>query len=289
MGTGIDKKRLIICLLIWWVAIVILYGFVSSKQKNIKTQIVKNGVISLNEIAGKSGLYLLERDIKTLADIIDKATKQPDIIYVSILDHKNKIIAYNDHDQVLPKKGDDIAVKDSVWYWAGHTSSGEKAIFFSKDITFAGTRIGEIFIAFSAEKISRLKIVFTLAAIISLLLIASVLITIDLKGPGFVVNAIGELLRKKDTEPIGAYEGYGIECPMCGTKKQLSKEFIPVKTLDKFMLVRPAYNEDGSVDMFSCKGVMLDEIVRKDELGWLRRRMIYRCAEIIRKLAGDQR
>jgi hypothetical protein len=35
------------------------------------------------------------------------------------------------------------------------------------------------------------------------------------------------------------------------------------------------------------KGVNLREISRRDDLGWFRRQMIHRCADIIKKLSGD--
>jgi hypothetical protein len=99
--------------------------------------------------------------------------------------------------------------------------------------------------------------------------------------------ALGERIR-------GWTDGYAdlpddreMICPVCGSHKPLSKSFLLQANLDRYPVVRSTRIENGAAQLLLAKGVNLREISRREDLGWLRRQMIHRCADIIKKLSGD--
>jgi hypothetical protein len=57
--------------------------------------------------------------------------------------------------------------------------------------------------------------------------------------------------------------------------------------LNRFPVVRSAQKRNETAQFLRAKGVNLREISRRDDLGWFRREMIHRCADIIKKLSGN--
>lgn len=285
----ISKTRIFVLLIIWWVAMAVFYMVIVSKERVAEQQIFSYGVGTFNSLtAGGIGIPLLERDVQSLSSLVSKISEDEKILFVSVLDHKNKIIAYTDAAQLLPEKVRSTFKKEGVSYWTDKVEDGTKAYFFSQDITFSDVRIGEIFLAVSAEKPVILKRIFFTTAVITLLLLFLLVLAVD-KGLKNTISGLKKAVLEKD-EPSSekTADHYHITCPMCGSNKPLSKEFLILKSMDRFLLIRPFQNEKGSIRMIPAKGIMLDEITKRKDLGWLRQRMIFRCAEIIRKLAGDQ-
>ena len=76
-----------------------------------------------------------------------------------------------------------------------------------------------------------------------------------------------------------------IACPLCGTNKPFSQEVFNDINLERFRIIRSTNSELKPGGSDKSKDIFLSEIVRRKDLGWLKRQVIIRCIEIIKKLA----
>jgi len=162
------RKIFILCLLTWFVLCSVLYIVVHLWEKNRKSDLVKIGIAISKDISSQSGLPLLERKIDHLGRLIEGITEKPEVVFASIIDHRNKLIAYTDQDQFFTfskTKSDEL---EGVHYWNISDLNHQKVMNFSSEITFSGTRIGEVFISLAAEKMGLLRRSFFFFAILTL-------------------------------------------------------------------------------------------------------------------------
>ncbi len=283
----IKKTRWFTCLLIWWVVAVFFYLFIAAKETNLAGRATTTGIGIILETAKQAGLPLLDRDVQALTRLMQDVAKVIGVVNVSIIDHKNKIIAFTNPDQMLPMTSKAVQLKDGVSYWRHTLDGGAQAICFSSDITYAGTKIGEVFLAMDAGGTAGLTTAFFLTALFSFLVIVLVLLIIDFNGLHPLKTAIGERIRTWSGGGGVLPDGREVICPVCGSHKTLNRSFLLAANLDRYPVVRPARKENGATAQMPAQGVNLREISRSEDLGWLRRQMIHRCADIIKKLAGD--
>jgi len=283
----INKTRWFTCLLIWWVVAVFFYLFIAAQEKNRVGRVTTKGIKTVLANAQKAGLPLLERNVQALTRLTQDVAGVKGVINVSIIDHKNKIIAFTNPDQLLSMSSKAVQQKDGVSYWPHTLDDGTRTVCFSSDIVYSGTKIGEIFLAMDASGPAGLNTAFFLSAMVSFLLIVFVLLVLDFNGVHPLKAALGERIR-------GWTDGYAdlpddreMICPVCGSHKPLSKSFLLQANLDRYPVVRSTRIENGAAQLLLAKGVNLREISRREDLGWLRRQMIHRCADIIKKLSGD--
>lgn len=283
----INKTRWFTCLLIWWVVAVFFYLFIAAQEKNRAGRVTTKGIKTVLANAQQAGLPLLERNVQALTRLTQDVAGVKGVINVSIIDHKNKIIAFTNPDQLLSMSSKAVQQKDGVSYWPHTLDDGTRTVCFSSDIVYSGTKIGEIFLAMDASGPAGLNTAFFLSAMVSFLLIVFVLLVLDFNGVYPLKAALGERIR-------GWTDGYAdlpddreMICPVCGSHKPLSKSFLLQANLDRYPVVRSTRIENGAAQLLLAKGVNLREISRREDLGWLRRQMIHRCADIIKKLSGD--
>ena len=68
-------------------------------------------------------------------------------------------------------------------------------------------------------------------------------------------------------------------------RKPLSEGVFNEPRLDKALIIEALEHESGGGKFADSNGVTLSELSRRDDLSWIRRQVIFRCTEIIRKLA----
>ena len=81
-------------------------------------------------------------------------------------------------------------------------------------------------------------------------------------------------------------EKYIVTCPLCGTKKPVNSDLFNhsnpyEKSIAK--ISNPVHNPASQADL---KGIDLTEIAKHEDLNWIKRQVILRCAEIIQKLTA---
>jgi hypothetical protein len=283
----IKKTRWFICLFIWWVVAVFFYLFIAARDTSLMNQVRDKGLATVLESAKQAGLPLLERDLDSLTRLTQDVARLTGVVNISIIDHKNKIIAYTDPDQLLPISSKAVQLKDGTKYWPHILADGTQAICFSTDIVFAGTKIGEVFLAMDADGSAGLTTAFFLSALVSFLLIVFALLVIDFHGILPLKAAMVARIRAWTGADDELPDDREVICPVCGNHKPLNRSFLLQANLDRYPVVRSTRRENDTAQLLLAKGVNLREISRREDLGWLRRQMIHRCADIIKKLAGD--
>ena len=283
----IRKTRWFICLLIWWVAAVFFYLFIAAQENNRVGRVTATGINTVLLNAEQAGLPLLEQNVPALTRLAQDVARVKGVVNVSIIDHKNKIIAFTNPDQLLATSSKTAQQKEGVSYWPHKLDNGTRAVCFSSDIIYSGTKIGEIFLAMNASGSVGLTTTFFVSALVSFLLIVFILLVLDFQGVYALRSAIGERIRAWTAGDGDPSDDREMICPVCGSHKPLSRSFVLQANLERFAVVRSAQKENGAAQLLQLKGVNLREISRRDDLGWFRRQMIHRCADIIKKLSGD--
>lgn len=284
-AVGIKKSRLFLCVGIWWIVMAIVYLMISFKVEEIKKDITKTGVALLQEISDKISLPLLERDVNSLSKILQQVGKKPGVLFSSIVDHKNKIIAYTDISQLIPVKTENINRSDHISFWEASATDHNRIINFSTDVSYAGTKIGEIFLAFSANRINRIQHIFVLAASSSFIILVIVLAGLYFKSFKSIRDQLKTRYRPKVSYPTGFSEGCDIICPLCGEKQPFPREGFTAFNLDSFLITQSVQDKLDPGKFHPSRGIRLSEISNREDLTWLKRQVIFRCTEIIKKLA----
>jgi hypothetical protein len=283
----IKKTRWFASLFIWWVMAVFFYLFIAADQTKVTGDVTAFGIATVLDGATKAGLPLLERDVQALTQLAQEVAKVNGVVNVSIIDHKNKIIAFTNPDQILAFSSTAPERKDGVRFWPHTLADGTQAICFSSDISYAGTKIGEVVVVMNARGASGLYTIFFLTAMVSLFVIVFVLLIIDFRGIQPLKAAIREKIGYWMRGDGALQAGREVICPVCGSHKPLTRSFLLEANLDRYPVVVPSRVEDGAAQRLLAQGVNLRDISRREDLGWLRRQMVHRCADIIKKLAGD--
>ncbi|RZB36035.1 MAG: hypothetical protein SRB2_02540 [Desulfobacteraceae bacterium Eth-SRB2] len=284
---SVKKSRLFLCVAIWWLVVVIGYAIISFKIEKIKNHITQSGVALLHEVTGKISLPLLEHDVTSLRKILQDVEKRSGVSYASILDHKNKIIAYTDPNQLLPVKSDRVSSSDHVSFWEGSSNRRSRVINFSTDIIYAGTRIGKFYLSYSAVWINRIRYGFIIIAISIFIILVLVLTGLYSKGLRSITGALKTRYSSKVPFDLKIFENSNMSCPLCGAEQPFSRERFSDINLDKFLIVKSIQDGSNTVRFRPLKGIGLSEVSNREDLVWLKRQVIFRCTEIIKKLAVE--
>lgn len=272
-ASRLTGKTFILCLVAWFIICSILYVFVHLWEGNRRKDLVKIGVAISKDISSQSGLPLLERKIDHLGRLIEDITQKPEVVFASIIDHKNKLIAYTDQDQFFTfsrKKSDEL---EGVHYWRISNLNHQKVMNFSSEITFSGTRVGEVLISLAAENMGVLRRSFSFFSVLTLT--ALVLFFGIVRYRDFLVwwntkykqfNAPGEPL-------LGQQETDDFFCPLCSSPGFFSRGSCHMADLESFLLIK-SYSQTN-------KDVLLRDLARVKELSWLKKRIVAQCGKII--------
>ena len=281
-------KHLILLLCAWWIVCTVAYLFISLKINALQQTISRNGIASTRKLVQKAGLPLLERDMHMLSQMLDEIAGNPDIVYASIVDHKNKTIAYTSPGLLLPANRKKISSIDDVNVWEGRTRDRIRLMEFSADVAFSGTKIGEIYLAFSADAIVRLKNGFILAATASLCVLFLVFFGFYFKGSTRYAGYFSRLPGRqwKPSDPMGRYTQ--MTCPLCGVEKPVTPTRLNFADLDTQIIIHSAVDPSETHPVRPENGLTLAAIAARDDLGWLKTRVIIQCTEIIQKLAHSK-
>ena len=221
--------------------------------------------------SSRVSLPLLELDMPTLSALLTEATGNSDIVYAAIVDHKNNIIAYTNVELIMSIVKEGVRTFDQVSFWEGNSSDHKKIINFSSDVTYAETKIGEIYLAISASEIDKFKKLFGLGALSSFTVLLFVIIVLYYKKIRLIAIRLRAAYISQTCSSSAVAETICIVCPLCGTNQPFSRDVFNSK-------LKPEVSDKS-------KNIFLSEIDRRKDLGWLKHQVIVRCIEIIKKLA----
>ncbi|MBW1834147.1 MAG: hypothetical protein JRG74_06320 [Deltaproteobacteria bacterium] len=281
-----NRNRLILCLVVWWICIAVFYMITSIKISLVRKSINQSGVKMAGVFSSRAGLPLLELDMPTLSALLSEAAGNSDIVYAAIIDHKNNIIAYTNVELIMSTMNERARTVDQVSFWEGNSSDYKRIVNFSSDATYAGTKIGEIYLAISAAEIDKFEKRFGFVALSSFTIMLLVIIVLYFKELRSIVSKLRAAYRSQ-AGSRGVFAGTTcITCPLCGTNKPFSQEIFNCINLNRFRIIRSTNSELKPEGFDKSKDIFLSEIAKRKDLGWLKRQVIVRCIEIIKKLAA---
>ena len=251
-----------------WVLLAVTYAILTIQSQRKLGKLIDGGVEQVEDFAEKAGLPLLDQDINALHKMLKSVGDQPEVLYVSVVDHKNKIIAYTDAGRLLPERPEKVSRFHEVDTWRD-----KEAMVFSKPIIFAQTPIGEIRLALSLEPVNQPLKWFTGIAASALM----VLIVLFIGVHGRVsLQRISNWLRGRRPD----VDVHLLLCPLCGQKANHGARFRHSASMDNAPIIRISGNgaKNGS-------GLRLSDIGSNPKLTAVRDQMIRQCAEIIKRLA----
>lgn len=278
---SLTGKKIILCLVAWFVLCTGFYISIHIWESNRRQELVKVGVSISKDISSQSGLPLLERNIKLLSRIIEKITEKPEVVFASIIDHKNKIIAYTDQKQFFTLDRQKAGVLDGVHYWKISNPNHQRVMNFSSEVTFSGTRVGEVFISLATANIEQLKRSFVFFAVITLTLIMLFFLFGTVKYKDYLSRwkTLNTKLKSHKKPFLRDFSNSEISCPLCGNQENFSLNGFQMPDLERFPVLKKSSGTNNCV--------LLADIAKVEELSGLKRAIVVQCTDIINKIVAE--
>ena len=282
-----NKRVLTWCFLAWLMIVLVTYVIVRINVGRVKLNISQSGIAMATGFSNKVSLPLLERDMAMLSQSLHEARDDPSVVYAAIIDHKNNIVAYTNAELIMPvNKGGFARTIDRVSFWEGFAADQEKIFSFSTNVTYAGTKIGEIYLALSATEINQFNRRFSLITMSSFGVLLLLAVVLHFTHLTFTAKRSGGQEGPLAAEEVPLENMAHMACPLCGSHKPFTDEAVSRVNLDSFVFLRTGNGEREAARRSTSQGISLSEMGEREGLAWLKRQVIFRCTEIIRKLAA---
>lgn len=284
LGKRLSDRNLILLAVFWWLAMLIAYSVITLRVNQLNAQLRKSGVEITNAFSSRVSLPLLERNAQLIHSVLTDAAKQANVVYASVVDHRNKIVAFTGTGHLMPNMTDAARSEATVSMWEGGFASHAKILNFASDIIYAGTKIGEIFIGLSTPRSFQIRKQFIVLAVCSSLLLLF-LIALLRRQP-----IKTRLIRYFDAthsnaENISSAKENLIVCPLCGSQKSLSNRLFKRSNLDQFLKIGMSRQAARDANPIDLQKIDSNEQSKTKDFSTIRRQIILRCTEIINKLA----
>lgn len=284
-GNRLNTRHLIIGLVIWWLVMLLVYAILTLRVNRLKSNLRQSGVDITQEFSNLVSLPLLENNSQSIAKLLTDAASRTDVIYASVVDHRNKVVAFTGTGHLMPDMTEAARSVDKVSMWEGGFASHARNLNFVSDINYSGTKIGEIFIGLSTPETFQTRKQFIFIAVAScliLLLVVAVFRYQTIKE--FMIKYIDTKRPRAAMQPTA--DSTLINCPLCGTQQPLSRKLFKQSSLDKFMSTRDWKFDSNPGSDADSKRLPTQGPEKKGDLSWVKRQIILRCTEIINKLAA---
>lgn len=275
---------IIVCLLL----ITLAFSLTVARIDSIKDSIRDSGVVVTKELSQMIRIPLLEGNAKPILNIFYGAIKDRGILSGTVLNHRNEIVANVGEQATLLEDYALIQSIDQVSIWESKIDGREKIIRFSSDVSYDGTKIGEVYISISEHETSKIwnQFILTIALILLFLFTFT-----TIKFYKEIISRIGKLTTRTkswpDTRPeleVGFSKNDEI-CPLCGRRNNLSVEIFDHSYLENASSdISKPDDESFAVTEGDAEAIYPRELCKREDFSWLRRQMILRFSEIILKL-----
>ena len=282
-GNQLNNRYLILGLAAWWLAMLIVYSVITLRINNRKGELRESGVEITNEFSKLVSLPLLEKNSQSLHRLLTDAANKTDVIYASVVDHRNKVVAFTGTGHLMPDMTEGASSIEKVSIWEGGFASHARIVNFVSEITYGGTKIGEIFIGLSTPESFQAQKQFAVIAVSSSLILLLLVIIFRYQS---IRTFLGKYfnLSHSDSTMDSMSKRSGITCPLCGTQNASSDNLFSQSNLEKFLASGDSKRgaTDGDIAYSSKKNP--HKLAKTEDFSWIRRQIILRCTEIIRKL-----
>jgi len=284
-GDRLNTRHLILGLVIWWLVMLLVYAIFTLRVNSLKGELRQSGINITQEFSNLVSLPLLENNSASIAKLLTDAASRAGVIYASVVDHRNKVVAFTGTGHLMPDITEAARSVDRVSMWEGGFASHARILNFVSDITYGGTKIGEIFIGLSTPEMFQSRKQFILIAVISCLILLILVAVFRYQ----TIKAF--MIKYLDFNRSGAamettVNGTLVSCPLCGMQQPLSRRVFKQSSLDKFLSTGDWKLESNPGSNTDSKRLDSQEVGKKEDLSWIKRQIILRCTEIISKLAA---
>ena len=282
LGFRLNTRYIIYGIVIWWLAMLIGYAIITFRSDRHTGKLKASGIAITKEFSELVSLPLLEKNDLTIHSLLTDAASKKDVIYASVVDHRNKIIAFTGTGHLMPNMTDAAHSVEKVSVWEGGFSSHAKFLNFASDVIYADTKIGEIFIGLSTGETFRARSLFLIIAVLSCLALLVLILVFRYRSIG--ASAVNFNRSNSAIDPD--LNGSLVTCPLCGTYKPLSDKVFQHSNLDRFLTLGNSQDGPNAANVAHDKRINIEDLAKKEDLSWMRRQIIQRCTEIIKNLAA---
>ncbi|MDJ0804143.1 MAG: hypothetical protein QNI89_10245 [Desulfobacterales bacterium] len=275
-------------LVIWLLVLLASYLIMTFQLNRRNEDTRQRGITVTQELSDQIRVPLLEKDIPGVQALLRKAHKETDAIYASVSDHGGQIIAYTGAENFVPRTdgGQASSPSDDVAYLEGLLKSHQKVFRFTADVFFSGTRIGEVVMALSALDADRIRSGFQIAALIGVLIFILLFTAVQLVTRAERVNRMETELQAATAADATEERGITtIICPLCGAHKPFAPDVFRRTKFEKLVNVGSSKDTTGLNILADGEGIDLLALSHRKDLSGLKRQVIRRCLEIVRKLS----
>ncbi|NIQ39945.1 MAG: hypothetical protein GTN81_15370 [Proteobacteria bacterium] len=283
-GTGLNTHPSILTLVLWLIAMLVTYSIITIQIDRIKGRIRESGIQITLESSKLVSLPLLEKDVQTIQRVLFDAAKRSGVIYTSVVDHENQVVAFTGAEHLLTEMTGAARPIEKVAIWEGEFATYSKILNFASEVTYGGTKIGGILVGLSATEAFKIRKKFIIVAVSSALILLSVIIFVNFQSVRSIVGKFQDFNRASSVV-ASISEKSRVTCPLCGMQKALSYRVFNRRDLDRLLIIEASKYESGRGEPSGSKGIKLSELAKREDLSWIKRQVVFRCTEIIRKLA----
>ena len=177
------NRRLFLIIGICLVLIVTAYLLTIIRIELDNGRIRESGIEIAKELSRSVSLPLLGGNAQSIHSLLSYVAENKDITTVSVFDHRNEIIARVGAGESQPYSKDGGQSVSQVLIWESELASQKYMVSFSTDITYAGTKIGELYMEIPGAETSKIQNQFKIATVsVFLLLIVFVIALISFLG-----------------------------------------------------------------------------------------------------------
>ncbi len=284
----LKAQHLVAGLVIWLLLLLAAYLIMWFQLDRRNDATRQRGIAVTQELSDQIRLPLLEKNIPGVQALLREAHKETDAIYASVSDHGGQIIAYTGAEHFVPRTDGEAAAapSDDVAYLEGLLKSHQKVFRFTADVFFSGTRIGEVVMALSALDTDGIRSGFQMAALIGALAFTLLFVAVRFNTRIDRVNRMETQLQAATTsDESEARSITTVICPLCGTHKPFSQDVFRRTKFEKLVNVGSSKDTTGIDTLVDEDGIDLLALAHRKDLSGLKRQVIRRCLEIVKKLS----
>ena len=279
-GERLNTRYLIIGLAVWWLIMLIIYSVISLRINHHKGKLRDTGVEITNDFSKLVSLPLLERNSQSIHKLLTDAASKNDVVYASVVDHRNEVVAFTGTGHLMPDMTEAARSVDKVSIWEGGFASHARILNFVSEITYANTKIGEIFIGLSTPGSFKTQKRFAVIAVSSSLILLLLIIVLRYQA---IRTFMGKNLSHSTMTMDPLAKRSDITCPLCGTRNAPSDTLFSRSNIDKFLVVGDSTPSENAIDTADLSD-NTPRRTKNEDFKLIRRRIILHCTEIIKKL-----
>ena len=279
-------RHVIITLVVLGLVLGTAYIITAVRIDHAKNAVRNSGIDTISELSKLVSLPLLDSNAQTIHAMLVYAVKKTNMVHASVVNHQDEIVTFVGSEKVTPAIDLAVNSRGHVSFWEGELPDRMKIFGFASDVIYSGTKIGRIQIALSVEKLLRIRNQFIIVAVSSCLILLLLIAAIRYY-PGIWAIPVRRMNIDQRDQPLDiALKGSLVTCPLCGAQKPFSEKLFTRSNFGRLLIIKASTNKSGVNGSAKRKGMRLSDLARQDELSWFQRRIILRCAEIIKKLTA---